>query len=203
MGICYVIGAGECRKLDFKKEKEDLIIAADGGYKHLLSANIKPDIIIGDFDSLKEIPNFDNIIKLNPIKDITDTDAAVKLGIEKGYKNFIIYGGLGGRLDHSIANIQLVAALSQKKITAVIKGDDTEITAVTDGKINFASSHKGYISIFSHSDKCEGVYLKGFKYPLDNAMLTNIFPLGVSNEFTDVESEIIITKGTAIIILNT
>ena len=200
MGICYIIGAGECPSLDFGKENGDLIIAADGGYNHLLSADIKPDILIGDFDSLKKLPDIKNIIRLNPVKDITDTHAAVNVGIEKGYGNFVIYGALGGRTDHSLANIQLVASLSQKDINAEIRDGKTVITALSNSSISFKSSLRGYISVFSHTEKCEGVYLKGLKYPLDNAVLTNSFPLGVSNEFIGTESEILIEKGTAIVV---
>ncbi len=200
MGICYIIGAGECPCLDFKKEKDDLIIAADGGYMHLLSANIVPDILIGDFDSLGCLPDFKNIIKLNPVKDITDTHAAINIGIENGYDDFVIYGALGGRIDHSLANIQLIASLSQKNIKTEIRSGKTVMTAITNSSIRFNSSYKGYISVFSHTEKCEGVCLRGLKYPLENATLTNSFPLGVSNEFIGDDSKIIITKGTAIIV---
>lgn len=200
MGICYIIGAGECNSLFIKKEKDDFIIAADGGYRYLLSANIKPDIVIGDFDSLKEIPQNENIIKLNPVKDITDMDAAVDIGIKKGYSDFIIYGALGGRFDHSLANIQLIARLSQIGKNAKIYDGKTVITAVTNGKISFNSSYKGYISVFSHSDVCKDVCIRGLKYTLEDAELKNQFSLGVSNEFVGTDSEIIIGSGTAIIV---
>lgn len=200
MSICYIVGAGECSDLRIEKEKNDFIIAADGGYRYLLSANIKPDIVIGDFDSLDKIPQCENIIKLNPVKDITDMNAAVDIGIEKGYSEFVIYGALGGRFDHSLANIQLIAHLSQNGKKAKICDGKTVITAVTDGKISLDSSYKGYISVFSHSDVCENVSISGLKYTLENATLKNMFPLGVSNEFTGADSEIVIGKGTAIIV---
>ncbi len=200
MAVCYVVGAGDCTKLDFVKQDCDLIIAADAGYKHLTKAGIAPDIVIGDFDSLGDIPQGENIVKLNPIKDITDMDAAVKIGIEKGYSEFHIYGACGGRIDHTIANIQLIASLAQKKIKAFIRDANTVITAVCCGSLEFDASFSGYVSVFSHSDKCDGVCLKGLKYPLENAVLTNNFPLGVSNEFVGCKSEIIIGHGTAIVV---
>lgn len=200
MGICYIVGAGDCKSLDFEKKENDLIIAADGGYKYLLSANIEPDIIIGDFDSLGEIPHGENIIKLNPVKDITDMNAAVNIGIEKEYSEFVFYGALGGRLDHSLANIQLVAGLSKDGKKASIRDGKTFITAVTNGSISFDSSYKGFISVFSHSDECENVSIRGLKYTLENSTLRNLFSLGVSNEFIGGESEIIIGNGTAVII---
>lgn len=200
MSVCYIVGAGDCPCLDFEKKNGDLVIAADGGYKYLLSSNINPDTVIGDFDSLGEIPEGRNIIKLNPVKDITDMNAAVDIGIEKEYSEFVIYGALGGRFDHSLANIQLIANLSKMGNKAELIDGKTVITAVTDGKITFDSSYKGYISVFSHSDVCENVSISGLKYTLENATLKNSFPLGVSNEFIGIDSEIIISKGTAIVI---
>lgn len=200
MGVCYIIGAGDCPKLDIKKENGDLIVAADAGYKYLEKSGIKPDIVIGDFDSLGEIPSGEEVVKLNPIKDLTDTEAAVDLGIKKGFSEFCVYGALGGRVDHSLGNIQLLASLAQRKMKAYIRSGDTVITAVCDGKINFDSSYGGYISVLSHSDECRGVSIRGLKYPLENALLVNTSTLGVSNEFLGVDSEIIIEKGTAIII---
>ena len=85
MKSCHIVGAGECNELIIKKESGDLIIAADGGYAYLEKAGIKPDIAIGDFDSLNFSPVCEKVIKLNPIKDITDMYAAVNVGIEEGY----------------------------------------------------------------------------------------------------------------------
>lgn len=202
MGICYIVGAGECQKLDIKKNDEDLIIAADGGLKHLQSVNINADIIIGDFDSLGNVPCDDNVIKLNPIKDITDMNAAVEIGIEKGYDDFVIFGALGGRIDHSLANIQLIASLSKRGMKAVLKNGETFITAVTDGIINFDSSYKGYISVFAHSDICENVCIRGLKYNLEKSVLKNDFALGISNEFVGTESSVSVEQGTMIIAVN-
>ncbi len=202
MSVCHIVGAGECRQLELKAESGDLIIAADGGYKHLESEKIKPHIIIGDFDSLSDIPPCNEVIKLNPVKDVTDMYAAVEVGIDRGFNKFYLYGAMGGRFDHSLANIQLVASLAQNKIKAFIFDGKTVITALHNESAEFDSSHSGYISIFAHSDECRGVTLNGLKYPLENAVLKNTFPLGVSNEFLGKESEITVENGTAIIIYN-
>ena len=199
MKSCHIVGAGECNELIIKKESGDLIIAADGGYAYLEKAGIKPDIAIGDFDSLNFSPVCEKVIKLNPIKDITDMYAAVNVGIEEGYSCFHLYGATGGRIDHTIANIQLIASLAQNKMKAFIHDGNTVITAICNDSLEFSKENKGYISVFSHSEKCSGVYLKGLKYMLENAELTNTFPLGVSNEFIGEKSEIIIGNGTAIV----
>ena len=199
MKSCHIVGAGECNELIIKKESGDLIIAADGGYAYLEKAGIKPDIAIGDFDSLNFSPVCEKVIKLNPIKDITDMYAAVNVGIKEGYSCFHLYGATGGRIDHTIANIQLIASLAQNKMKAFIHDGNTVITAVCNDSLEFSTENKGYISVFSHSEKCSGVFLKGLKYTLENAELTNTFPLGVSNEFIGEKSEIIIDNGTAIV----
>ena len=200
MGVCYIVGAGDCPKLNIKKDIDDLIIAADGGYKYLEEYGIIPDVVIGDFDSLGIVPCGDNVIKLNPVKDITDMHAAVDIGIEKGYSEFHIYGACGGRIDHTLANIQLVAALASRKMKAFIHDGETVITAICNGSMSFSAEYKGYISVFAHSDECSGIYLKGLKYTLENGTLKNNFPLGVSNEFTGCRSEIVIGQGTAIVV---
>ena len=199
MNVCRIIGAGECRKLDFEKENGDLIIAADGGCAYLEKAGLVPDIMIGDFDSLGYVPKGNEVIKLNPVKDITDMDAAVSVGIERGYTEFHLYGACGGRFDHTLANIQLVASLAQKNKKAYIHGE-TIITAVSNGEITFDKDCKGYISVFSHSDKAVGVSIQGLKYTLDNAEFSNVFPLGVSNEFVGAESRISVENGTLLIV---
>ncbi len=202
MGVCYIVGAGECKALDIKSNGDDLIIAADGGYRYLLETGIKPDIVIGDFDSLGTVPEGENVIKLNPVKDITDMHAAAEIGIEKGYYEFHIYGACGGRIDHTLANIQLAVFLAQKKRKAFIHDGKTRITAICNGTVSFPKENEGFISVFSHSDICTGVSIKGLKYTLEKSTLTNSFPLGVSNEFIGCESEITIGRGTAVVVIN-
>lgn len=202
MGVCYIVGAGECPVLDIEIKNGDFLIAADGGYRYCKQNNLVPDAVIGDFDSLGHIPDGDNIIKLNPVKDVTDMHAAAQVGIEKGFCEFAIYGATGGRIDHTLANVQLVASLSQKGYKASLIDGKVIITALTDGSIYFDSSCSGYISFFSHTDKCEGVTISNMKYTLENGNLTNSFPLGVSNEFIGKDSRVTVEKGTAIIVFN-
>ncbi len=202
MGVCYIVGAGECNELNITKNNDDIVIAADGGLKYLVDFGVKADIIIGDFDSLGDIPEGENVIKLNPVKDVTDMYAAAEIGIEKGFSEFYIYGACGGRIDHTLANIQLIVSLSQKGIKAYIRDGKTVITALHNSSIAFSDEYKGYISVFSHSDKCTDVNIKGLKYTLENATISNSFPLGVSNEFIGCSSEISIGNGTAIVIYN-
>lgn len=200
MSVCYVVGAGECGSLPIIKKENDLIIAADGGLKHLEKYGITPDIVIGDFDSFGAVPEGDNVICLKPEKDVTDLHAAVDAGLAKGCERFEFFGATGGRLDHTVANVQLAASLSQEGIPVLIHGYGFGIAAITDGEICFDKNESGYVSVFAHSDECKGVSIKGLKYELDGAVLTNSFSLGVSNEFIGKESGISVENGTLIII---
>lgn len=199
-GICYIVGAGENCGLDFTPSADDYVIAADAGILCLEQIGITADLVIGDFDSLDYIPSHPNTIALKTEKDETDMFAAVREGIKAGYCDFHIYCGTGGRIDHTIANLQVLAYLSQNRMQGFLFDRDNVITAITDREMTFEAIPSGYISVFSYTEKSEGVYLQGLKYELDNAMLTNTFPLGVSNEFIGRESSISVGRGTLLII---
>lgn len=175
------------------------IIAADGGKDTLLKCGVKADILIGDYDSSSE-PDEPHI-KLPCVKDDTDTLAAIKAGLERGCDEFHIWGGTGGkRSDHTMANIQCIAMLSKKGKKAYLHGDGCTITALSDGqRMSFPKGSEGYISVFAFGDRCTGVTLKGLKYCLESAVLTNDMPLGCSNEFTDSGAEVSVGSGTLLI----
>ena len=198
--ICYVVGAGENFGLDFHPATGDLIIAADAGLRYLEEQGIRADLVIGDFDTLKYIPGHSNTIALNAEKDDTDTLAAVREGIRAGYTSFHIYCGTGGRIDHTMANLQVLAYLSVNNMRAFLFDNGTVITAITNGSLCFGKIPCGYVFVFSCSEKAEGVTLCGLKYELNNATLTNTFPVGVSNEFIGRESSISVSSGTLFIV---
>lgn len=199
-GICYVIGAGENYGLDFCPKSDDYVIAADGGLKYLEESNIQADLVIGDFDTLKYTPQHHNVIQLNPQKDETDMFSAVSQGIQLGYKEFYILCGTGGRVDHSLANIQMLAYLANRQMQGFLIDRDAVLTVIKDSEYIFESSYTGYVSIFSISEKSTGVYLGNLKYELNNAELTNDFPLGVSNEFIGAEGKIKVENGMLLIV---
>ncbi len=199
-GICYVVGSGENFGLDFKPNRDDLVIAADGGFDYLAKVGTAPDIAIGDFDSLGHIPECANVVHLSTKKDDTDMLAAVKEGMKAGFDEFHIYCGTGGRIDHTIANIQLLAYLSKSGKRGYLFDKNSVLTAVTDGTIEFSAANRGIVSVFSLSDKSTGVFEKGLRYELKNACLENTFPLGVSNEFTGVESSVSVKSGTLLVV---
>lgn len=200
-GICYIVGAGECYGLDFKPEQGDFVIAADAGLRYLEEAGIAPDFIVGDFDTLRYVPQKGNVLKLPAEKDDTDMSMAIKEGIRAGYADFRIYCGTGGRMDHTIANLQMLVYLAEREMRGFLFHRDTVFTAIKDGALFFDKVESGYVSVFSCSEKSTGVYLKNLKYELHDAVLTNSFPLGVSNEFIGKESSITVERGTLLISL--
>jgi len=198
--ICYIVGAGEDYGVDFTLREGDLLIAADGGYARVEAAGLKPDLIIGDFDSLGRVPEADRVITLPTVKDVTDTWAAITMGKERGYSRFYLYGCTGGRVDHTLANIQSLAALAEEGMQGVLVDRNQIITAISSGTLHFDAAASGYLSVFSFSERCTGVTLRGLKYELEDAQLSSLFPLGVSNEFTGVPAEISIQSGTAVVV---
>lgn len=200
MNLCYIISAGETGKIEIKKNDGDYIICADAGYKKALENSIVPDLVVGDFDSLGEIPRFDNI-ELHPaVKDETDTFLALTCGIERGYKSFVIFGALGGRLDHTFANIQLLKYLAERNIECTLHSPHETVTVLKNSSLEFSENEKGTVSVFSLSDSSEGVTEKGLKYSLDNGVLTSSFPLGVSNEFIGKKAVISVESGVLMIV---
>jgi len=198
-GTCVIVGAGEVDVPEIKIEAKDFVIGADGGMEHLERLGIKADMALGDFDSLGYVPEHQNLVRHPVMKDDTDMMLAAKEGMKLGYRKFRLYGGLGGRLDHTLANIQTLIYLSKRGAEVRLIGDGICVTAVTDGEISFDETYRGVISIFCLNGKASGVTLRGLKYPLENAVLTSEMPLGVSNEFTGQKSTVRVTDGTLII----
>ena len=198
MNTCYIACALDC-EIDIKADETDLIIGADRGYLNLIKQGIKPHIVMGDFDSYTGEIECEDIVKFPPIKDDTDSAIAIKYAKEQGYKKIVVYGAIGGDLDHTIANIAHLANYTKDGIDISFVDRDKVLFAVYNSKINFSKNASGRISVFAFSEKAEGVYEKGLFYTLDNATLYSNIPLGVSNEFVGTESEISVKDGTLLI----
>ncbi len=197
---CYIVGACDCGEVKISPLDEDIILCADGGLNILQKNNIVPNVIIGDFDSLGYIPKGDNVLVYPSEKDDSDISIAIKYGFEKGYKRFVVYGGFGGRFDHTYANIQLLTFIAERGGRGVLVGDKTTLTVIKDGEVSLFGN--GYISVFSLSDESYGVTLKNLKYSLENATLSKSFPLGLSNEFLgeNVPAIIQVERGTLLVV---
>ena len=199
-GICHIVGAGENFGLNLSLSPADYLIAADGGLRHMEAANLSPHLIIGDFDSSSPPPNHPNVVTLQREKDETDLFAALQAGIAQGYKRFHLHCATGGRIDHTMANLQLLTYLSRRHLSGHLFDQASVITAITDGSYTFDASHCGILSVFSADTSVSGVTLSGLKYPLDHVTLTNDFPLGISNEFLGIESRVTVERGTLLLV---
>lgn len=207
-GTAILIGAGEMGKETPMISREDYVIALDGGLVFCDEHGIEPNMIVGDFDSLpddkQKLPDKypQEIIRRLPCeKDDTDTLAAIKLAIELGFQSFAIYGGLGGRLSHTIANMQSLLYLKEQKMHGELIGDRSRIFLLKNETCALEAEASAYLSVFSYSEKAEGVTLKNLKYEIENAVLTNAYPLGVSNEFVGRQAEISVENGTLLVII--
>ena len=133
------------------------------------------------------------------MKDDTDTMLAIKTGFERGYDRFIIYGGVGGRPDHTFANYQTLCYISRRGGRGYLCFNGYTACCITDGEMNFPA-REGTLSVFAMSGKAEGVTLRGVLYPLENTELACDFPLGVSNEFTGKPATVSVKNGTLLVI---
>ena len=199
MKTCAVVGAADFFETPESFVKADMLIAADGGAVSLRKIGFSPDLIIGDFDSSPEIPQGKNVIVLPKEKDDTDMMAAIKYGLERGCQTFYLYGATGGRFDHTIANIQTLSFLAENKAQGFLFDKSTVCTVIKNSSFTLPETRTGYVSVFSLSEQSKGVTLRGLKYPLTNATLTNAFPLGVSNEMAENTAFIRVENGTLLI----
>ena len=175
------MGAGDFDPALLSPAEEDLIIAADAGLLHLQNAGIKPHLYVGDGDSLGFQPRGLETVVLPKVKDDTDTLAALREGLRRGYRRFYLYGALGGeRFSHSIANVQTLAFLSSNGAEGTLIHPNCRVSLLTAGTFEM-QSQGGYFSLFAYGGEAS-VTVEGAKYPLKEATLSPLFPLGVSNE---------------------
>lgn len=210
MNKCFIITAfiNGTIKENLHVTQDDFIICADGGYKFARQEEIVPNLLLGDFDSLKEILPSDISTKIYPVeKDDTDTMLCVKYAVEKGFSDICIVGGIGGRLDHTLSNLQSMAwaidfwninHLKEKKIS--MSDYQNNVMLIMNDSIKISGTPGEKISLLSYSENCINVTTRNLKWELTNACLTNFFPLGISNEFLTNHCEISVEKGKLLII---
>ncbi|MBQ9535835.1 MAG: thiamine diphosphokinase [Clostridia bacterium] len=196
--ICYIAGAMELEG-DIAPLPGDLVIAADKGLERLQRRGIEPDLIVGDFDSLGCVPEGGNVVRHPVMKDDTDMMLAAEMGLQAGYRTFVLCGGFGGRPDHTMGNMHTLIYLARRGARGYLPGGGMTATAIENGAIGFKSTARGNLSVFSAGDCAEGVTLRGLKYELTDARLPSGVTLGVSNEFTGAESRVEVRSGALLI----
>lgn len=203
--VCTIIAGGPERALPCEPVPEGAyILCADSGLRLAERLSLCPDLLLGDFDSLGAVPENVPVQRLPVEKDDTDTLAAARIALQKGFRDISIFGAFGGRLDHTLANLQTLEFLRKNGAYGRLIGAGDTAELLADGETLRLPRQEGRtLSLFSWSSKCSGVCARGVYYPLENAVLTREFPLGVSNQITAPEAEITCAHGFLLIMQST
>lgn len=194
---CVIFCAGEFDTLAEPIAPDSYLIAADGGLRHLHRLGLKPHAVLGDFDSLGYVPDAAAVFPVE--KDDTDTMLAIRHGLHLGFRRFVIYGGMDGpRLDHTLANLQALLFLAERGACGYLVGCHSIARAIFRASVRFPADCTGILSLLCMGSDARGVTLEGLQYPLENAVLTSAYPLGVSNHFTGAPARVTVAGGALI-----
>lgn len=187
----------------YVQNEGDLILCADGGYRFAKDAGIEPHVILGDCDSMEaaHMP-YEKLIRAPKEKDDTDTMLAIRYAIDQGASEALVLGGLGGRFDHTFANVQSLAFAHMHGVRASLIDGKNRVYLLENESITLTREPNMSLSLFAFSEVCKGVCVKGVQYPLENARLSQSFPLGVSNAFVSEEASVCVKQGILLLILS-
>lgn len=202
MGTCCLVATSDFNAQDFARRSFDFVIAVDGGFTHLEAVGCVPDVCIGDFDSLGYVPKGMRAIEHPTHKDKSDLELALDYAAEKSFERVVVYGALGGRLDHSVANLQMCARFAEAGMDVELVGVDCAVSILVGPGTLELPALQGTVSVFSAVDESRGVTEKGMEYSLDNATLTNRTTLGLSNELVGQPATVSVETGTLLIFHN-
>ena len=178
---------------------DDYIIACDGGYRQARGRAVA--LFVGDMDSAPGALPEDLEKLVAPVeKDDTDAGLAVRHALSKGFSEFLMLGALGGRLDHTLGNLQLAGFIADCGGRCTLRGARETVYTVRDGRLTLRLAAGRTVSVFAFGDKAEGVTLRGMKYPLCGATLSNTFPIGVSNVVQSDEASVEVERGTLLVV---
>ncbi len=182
-----------------------LIVCADGGALYAKKMNIQPHAIIGDFDSCSRefADSFEGaeVIQYPSEKDKTDTQLAVEYVISKGEKNIMLLGATGTRIDHTMANLNLLLLIMKSGAKGEIINEYNRAFIIKD-KIHIKDKGS-MVSLIPYGGDVKGVTLKGFKYPLNEFTIKKGESIGVSNVLEQETGEICIQEGVLLIVQST
>lgn len=207
MARCIIISASPSQDPAFlrglPREEGDYIICADGGIAHAAAAGIVPDLILGDFDSYQgQLPSHIPVIRYQAEKDQTDTYLAVEQGLKRGYRQFLLTGALGGRVDHTIANLGVLLYLKKRGADGLLADEKNEIYLMENERRILKRRIGFHFSLLPFGGESRDVSVSGAKYPLTHATLRADYPLGISNEFVSAQADIRVGEGPLLVILS-
>lgn len=196
MGRCVIVGGAEINNYQYIREKlraDDYVIFCDSGLRHLEHLQVRPSLIVGDFDS-HENPRLDaETIVLPCEKNDTDTVFAVREAIKRGFDDFLLIGVVGARLDHSIGNVSILLYLDSLGKRACIIDDYSEMEIVSADPVSVGDSYS-FFSLLNITGLAKGVAVTGAKYPLADAEISCEYQYGISNEVLPGEKAIVSVK---------
>ena len=200
MKVCYIVGAGDF-KSPFTPNEEDLVIAADGGYDTLKKYGIRCDLLIGDLDSIDGLPSGVELQRHPIKKDSTDMHLCYLEGKRRGYTEFRIMGGTGGREDHTFANFSLLLCIRESGDNAILYGQKNLTRVIKNERITVYGEPGMHFSAFAFGGDAAGVTIEGFEYEARDITLTPSFPLAVSNIFTRDRGTVEVKDGSLLIMV--
>lgn len=205
MGTCALVGAVDFNAEDFSARQAagefDFVIAVDAGFTHLEALGVLPDMAVGDFDSLGYVPQCRRVSRHPVKKDKSDMELAMEKALFWDNDNLIVYGALSGRLDHTVANLQLFARYSEQGATVTGVGDAFAVRFVTGPDVFLLPEGlgAGTVSVFSASDVARGVIESGLEYSVNDETLTNRTTRGLSNELMGERATVAVEEGTLMV----
>lgn len=198
--VCYIIGAGDFTARGLSPKPGDMVIAADGGYAALKKLGIRPHAVIGDMDSYQGRVAGVPLIRFPTKKDDTDTSLALRLGLRRSFRHFRLFGASGDRIDHFQANLQLMHSLSRRGCHLRLMAPGFTVYAVSNSGLAIHGVQPGQtVSVLAFGGIAQGVTLRGLLYPLRNATLSHLFPLGVSNRAVRPVIGVRVRRGTLMV----
>lgn len=206
MGTCALVGAAYFNAPRFIEMDDagffDYVIAVDGGYESLMAIDRKPDLALGDFDSLGYVPKGCRYVRYPSAKAKSDFELGIDRARALHHDTIVAFGVLGGRLDQTLATLQVLVAASKSGQSVSAIGE-TECVFVLNGPDVFeaAAQQSGTVSVFSLSDESIGVFERGLRWELDDIVLTSTTSLGLSNEFCGEAIMIGVEKGVLAIVM--
>ena len=181
------------------------IVACDAGYRNAETLGVVPDLIVGDFDSAPQPPvRHERTIVLPHVKDDTDTHFAARWLWQHGCREVTFLGALGGqRFEHTVANLHTALFLAKNGVQVLLADERSELRILCPGQ-PMTLERKGwtYLSLFPLDGPLTGVEEQGVFYPLQDAVLTPDYPLGVSNEFTAPQAVLSCRAGHGLVVLS-
>ncbi len=198
----YTGGAVHAAHITEHPKADDLTIAADAGYHNALALGERVDILLGDFDSIGEVPTEGDFerIQVPAEKDLTDTQLAVETALERGAEEIILIGGLSGRLDHTLSNLAILEDLHARGVWGTLVDGQNRARYIRSTSTLIPRSGYKYLSLLAADEVVKGVDIEGCKYPLKRATLRRSLGFAVSNEITGNVALISVKRGGLFII---